>query len=50
MNYSPFIYADGQENLGVTGEGTLDGQCTRQNWWSWAQRKTVGSRRGGDTG
>jgi polygalacturonase len=42
MNYSPFIYADGQENLGVTGEGTLDGQCTRQNWWSWGSAKPWG--------
>jgi len=25
MNYSPFIYAFEQENLAVTGEGTLDG-------------------------
>jgi polygalacturonase len=42
MNYSPFIYADGQENLGITGEGTLDGQCTRQNWWSWGSVKPWG--------
>ena len=42
MNYSPFIYADGQENLGVTGEGTLDGQCTRDNWWSWTGAKPWG--------
>jgi len=42
MNYSPFIYADAQENLGVTGEGTLDGQCTRANWWSWTTQKRWG--------
>jgi polygalacturonase len=42
MNYSPFIYADGQENLGITGEGTLDGQCTRENWWSWGSAKPWG--------
>lgn len=42
MNYSPFIYADGQENLGVTGEGTLDGQCSRENWWSWTSAKPWG--------
>lgn len=46
MNYSPFIYADGQENLGVTGEGTLDGQCTRQNWWSWTTAKKWGQPEG----
>ena len=26
-NYSPLIYAYGQENIAVTGEGTLDGQA-----------------------
>ena len=33
MNYSPLIYAIGQENIAVTGEGTLDGQGAA--WWSW---------------
>ena len=28
-NYSPFIYAFGQSNVAVTGEGTLDGQADR---------------------
>jgi polygalacturonase len=42
MNYSPFIYADGQENLAITGEGTLDGQCSRENWWSWGSDKPWG--------
>ncbi len=46
MNYSPFIYADGQENLGITGEGTLDGQCTRANWWSWTTAKKWGQPEG----
>ena len=26
MNYSPLIYAYKQENIGITGEGTIDGQ------------------------
>ncbi|MGA3143284.1 MAG: glycoside hydrolase family 28 protein [Verrucomicrobiota bacterium] len=34
-NYSPFIYAFGQNNVAVTGEGTLDGQATGENWLSW---------------
>lgn len=38
MNYSPFLYADGQENIAITGEGTLDGNCDAQNWWNWALR------------
>jgi polygalacturonase len=35
MNYSPFIYALDQTNVGITGLGTLDGQATAQNWWGW---------------
>ena len=31
-NYSPFIYALNQENIAVTGEGTLDGQTQLSNW------------------
>jgi unsaturated rhamnogalacturonyl hydrolase len=33
MNYSPLIYAIEQENLAVTGKGTLDGSATAQTWW-----------------
>ncbi|MDZ7386191.1 MAG: glycoside hydrolase family 28 protein [candidate division KSB1 bacterium] len=35
MNYSPFIYAFGQEDVAVTGEGTLDGQADTTVWWPW---------------
>ena len=35
MNYSPFIYAFEQENLAITGEGTLDGQADPSHWWNW---------------
>lgn len=35
MNYSPFIYALDQENIGITGEGTLDGQSACNSWWDW---------------
>ena len=38
MNYSPFIYAFEQENIAVTGTGTLDGQAGDDNWWAWAKR------------
>ena len=31
-NYSPFIYALNQENIAVTGEGTLNGQAQVSNW------------------
>jgi polygalacturonase len=35
MNYSPFIYAYGQENIAITGQGTLDGQADSTIWWPW---------------
>ena len=38
-NYSPFIYAFGQHNVAVTGEGTLDGQATDENWLLWKGKK-----------
>jgi polygalacturonase len=42
MNYSPFIYAYGQENIAITGEGTLDGNADCENWWPWKGRKGCG--------
>ncbi len=38
-NYSPLIYAYGQENIAVTGKGTLDGQADDTNWWKWKGSK-----------
>ena len=35
MNYSAFIYAYGEENIAVTGRGTLDGGATVETWWGW---------------
>ncbi len=35
MNYSPLIYAYDQQNIGITGEGTLDGQGDATHWWPW---------------
>jgi len=34
-NLSPLIYALGQENVAVTGSGTLDGQTDATNWLAW---------------
>ena len=34
-NLSPLIYALGQSNIAVTGEGTLDGQADESNWLAW---------------
>jgi polygalacturonase len=36
MNYSPLIYALGQKNIAITGEGTLDSQATNAVWHSWS--------------
>jgi polygalacturonase len=38
MNYSPFIYAFEQENIAITGKGTLDGSASDENWWGWARK------------
>ena len=35
MNYSPLIYAFEQENIAVTGAGTLDGGADEATWWPW---------------
>ncbi len=39
-NYSPPIYAFEQENIAITGQGTLDGQGDNSHWWPW---KSTGS-------
>ncbi len=38
-NYSPLIYAFGEANVAVTGDGTLDGQATDETWLAWRGRK-----------
>jgi polygalacturonase len=43
MNYSPLIYAFEQENIAVTGGGTLDGQGSDDNWWSWKGNRPASS-------
>ncbi len=40
MNYSPFIYAFGKEDIAITGSGTLDGQADKGVWWSWKKKET----------
>lgn len=39
MNYSSLIYAFNERNIAVTGNGTLDGQASDTNWWSWKGSK-----------
>jgi len=40
MNFSPFIYAFEQENIAITGEGTLDGAADESHWWNWTKHGT----------
>jgi polygalacturonase len=37
MNYSPLVYAYGQENIAITGGGLLDGGASEENWWLWKE-------------
>jgi polygalacturonase len=46
MNYSPFIYAFEQENIAITGEGTLDGQADCEHWWPWKGQTECGWKKG----
>ena len=41
-NFSPFIYADGAENIAIRGRGTLDGQGKK--WWEEWGRVRSGSK------
>ncbi|MFA6542200.1 MAG: glycoside hydrolase family 28 protein [Bacteroidota bacterium] len=46
MNYSPLIYAYGEENIAVTGDGVLDGQGSSEQWWPWKGKKEYGWKNG----
>src|SRR4029453_5016011 len=46
MNFSPFIYAFEQENIGITGPGTIDGAADCEHWWPWKGRTECGWRSG----
>jgi polygalacturonase len=35
LGLSPLIYARQQENIAVTGAGTLDGGADNETWWPW---------------
>lgn len=39
MNYSALIYAFEQENIAVTGKGTLDGGANFDTWWAWNRKQ-----------
>ncbi|MBR4651288.1 MAG: glycoside hydrolase family 88 protein [Prevotella sp.] len=35
INYSPCIYAYKVQNVGITGEGIIDGNGSNDTWWQW---------------
>ena len=37
MNYSPFIYAFDEQDIAITGTGTLDGRADATHWWDWTR-------------
>ena len=45
MNYSPLVYAHGQENVAITGGGTLDGQAGPEHWWPWKNAQGATSQK-----
>nr|WP_315151536.1 glycoside hydrolase family 28 protein [uncultured Flavobacterium sp.] len=46
MNYSPLVYAYQKKNVAITGEGTLNGQATNENWWPWCSSEQYGWKKG----
>ena len=45
-NYSTLIYAYEQENIAITGSGTLDGQAENGVWWDWSGAERYGWQEG----
>jgi len=46
MNFSPFIYAFEQKNIGISGSGTIDGNADCEHWWPWKGRTNCGWEKG----
>ncbi|WP_245600478.1 glycoside hydrolase family 28 protein [Flavobacterium daejeonense] len=42
MNYSPQIYAYNEQNIAITGKGTLNGNADKTHWWPWKGRAQYG--------
>lgn len=45
-NYSPMIYAYKQENIAISGKGTIDGGASRDNWWGMVGNERWGWKEG----
>jgi polygalacturonase len=37
MSYSPLLYAFDEQDIAITGAGTLDGQADATHWWNWTR-------------
>ena len=46
MNYSSQIYAYGEENIALTGNGTIDGNADNEHWWNWNGSPRFGWKEG----
>lgn len=46
MNFSPFVYAFGQQNIAITGQGTIDGNSDSRHWWPWSGSANFGWQKG----
>ncbi len=42
MNYSSFVYAAGEQDIAITGTGTLDGGGNDSTWWWWSGKREFG--------
>lgn len=47
-NYQPCIYAIDCVNIGLTGEGTINGNGSNENWWYMKGNKNYGYKEGVD--
>ncbi|MDE6510523.1 MAG: glycoside hydrolase family 28 protein, partial [Muribaculaceae bacterium] len=45
-NYSPMVYAYKQDNIAITGKGTIDGGASRDNWWGMVGNERWGWKQG----
>jgi polygalacturonase len=46
MNYSALIYAFEQEDIGISGKGTIDGNADQEHWWPWKGNEQGGYKSG----
>lgn len=45
-NLSPCIYAYKEQNIGISGEGIIDGGADNENWWPWCGKERFGWEKG----